>query len=256
MKKRGLQNGEGDRMKGGEQTRCGERQQQPHTLFSHCTKSSPSPNQLILRGLASLQKPSHDQSASLGLCQRLKLWQSHGETEVERGRRWQQVLQHHPQKHRAKVTLFRLQTDHIVSHSRSLRLHTLRITVITSDCSPVLSLNVFIISFIFWANVNWTYCISAWWTLLWTRSFWCLWTALSQFNFGQKSARFPSRNETQLTHCKQVVICSRKTPIWLHQPPQSRTDTCHQHVKHGGKNERRQHLRLPPPLIRHLHMST
>ena len=34
-------------------------------------------------------------------------------------------------------------------------------------------------AFIFWANVNWTYCITAWWTLLWNRSFWCLWTERS-----------------------------------------------------------------------------
>ena len=37
----------------------------------------------------------------------------------------------------------------------------------------------FMNAFIFCANVNWTYCISAWWTLLWTRSFWRLWTARS-----------------------------------------------------------------------------
>lgn len=48
------------------------------------------------------------------------------------------------------------------------------------------------------------YCISAWWTLLWTRPFWRLWTMFSQFIFVQECARF--QKKTQLASRRSCVV--------------------------------------------------
>ena len=96
----------------------------------------------------------------------------------------------------------------------------------------------------FWANVIWTFCVLP-------DEHYC--ERVHSGIYEQRSRKVllnsrecqisiePSRQKLAKTHRKQALICSGKSPIWQHQPPQSCTT-----AKHGGKNKWRQqhYLRL------------
>lgn len=50
-------------------------------------------------------------------------------------------------------------------------LKTLASSITGHVCLKVLHERM-LMNFIFWTNVNWTFCIPAWWTYVWTSSFW------------------------------------------------------------------------------------
>ena len=97
-------------------------------------------------------------------------------------------------------------------------------------------------SFIFWANVNWTYCITAWWTLLWTRSFWCLWTArsLSSTSFNRLPDFYRAlQAKPRLNHTiNKLKYVAGKTPN-LATPATS--VVAYSRVRHQNKMQRGSH---------------
>lgn len=67
---------------------------------------------------------------------------------------------------------------------------------------PVLCLNWLM----FWVNMNSAFCVSAGWTLLWTRSFW-----RSQVNFRQNTAEKQPVRQLQPPECKSKGSIAAKT---------------------------------------------
>ena len=67
-------------------------------------------------------------------------------------------------------------------------------------------------SFIFWANVTWTYHIFVGRTLLWTRSFWRLWTPFISVLFSFKTVPDFRGNPPYKTHREHALTAPRKPP--------------------------------------------